>query len=57
MNRKYLLIGACAVTAAAAYFLLRPAPANDVTSSAPPEGGAMVAIQMPLSDVSAYGSI
>jgi len=47
MNRKYLLIGACAVAAAAALFFLRPAPANDVASSAPPEGSAMVAIQMP----------
>ena len=47
MNRKYLLIGACAVAAAAAYILLRPAPINDAANSAPPEGSAMVAIQMP----------
>lgn len=47
MNRNYLLVGACAVAAAAAYILLRPAPANDVVNSAPPEGSAMVAIQMP----------
>lgn len=47
MNRKYLLVGACAVAAAAAYTFLRPAPANDVANSAPPEGSAMVAIQMP----------
>ena len=47
MNRKYLLLGACAVAAAAAYILLRPAPANDVANSAPPEGNAMVAIQIP----------
>lgn len=47
MNRKYLLVGACAVAAAAAYTFLRPAPANDVANSAPPEGSEMVAIQMP----------
>ena len=47
MNRNYLLVGACAVAAAAAYILLRPAPANDVVNTAPPEGSAMVAIQMP----------
>ena len=47
MNRNYLLVGACAVAAAAAYILLRPAPATDVVNSAPPEGSAMVAIQMP----------
>ena len=47
MNRNYLLVGACAVAAAAAYILLRPAPANDVVNSAQPEGSAMVAIQMP----------
>lgn len=47
MNRKYLLIGACAVAAAAAYILLRPAPTTDVASSALSEGSAMVAIQMP----------
>ena len=47
MTRNYLLVGACAVAAAAAYILLRPAPANDVVNSAPPEGSAMVAIQMP----------
>lgn len=47
MNRKHLLIGACAVAAAAAYILLRPAPANEVANSAPSEGSAMVAIQMP----------
>ena len=47
MNRNYLLVGACAVAAAAAYILLRPTPANDVVNSAPPEGSAMVAIQMP----------
>lgn len=47
MNRKYLLIGACAVAAAAVYVLLRPVPANDVAISAPPEGSAIVAIQMP----------
>lgn len=47
MNRKYLLLGACAVAVVAAYILLRPAPANDVAKSAPPEGNAMVAIQIP----------
>lgn len=47
MNQKYLLIGACAVAAAVAYISLRPAPANDVARTAPSEGGAMVAIQMP----------
>ncbi len=48
MNRKNLLVGACAVAAAAAYILLRPAaPTNDVANSAPPESSAMVAIQMP----------
>lgn len=47
MNRKYLLIGACAVAVTAAYMFLRPAPVDGVTQSAPPEGGAMVAIQMP----------
>lgn len=47
MNRKYLLVGACAVAAAAAYTFLRPAPANDVANSAPSEGSAMVEIQMP----------
>ena len=47
MNRKYLLVGASAVAVAAAYILLRPAPANDVANSAPLEGSAIVAIQMP----------
>ncbi len=47
MTRKYLLIGACAVAAAAAYILLRPAPTNDIASTAPIEGNAMVAIQLP----------
>jgi len=49
MNRKYLLIGGCAVAAAAAaYIFLRPASANDVANSATPEGTAIVAIQMPV---------
>ncbi|WP_164662120.1 cytochrome c [Tropicibacter sp. Alg240-R139] len=47
MNQKYLLVGACAVAAAAAYISLRPTPANDDANSAPPEGSAMVATQMP----------
>lgn len=47
MNRKYLLIGTCAVVAIAAYITLRPAPVEDAAQSAPTEGNAMVAIQMP----------
>lgn len=47
MNRKYLSIGACAVVAVAAYITLRPAPVEDTAQSAPTEGDAMVAIQMP----------
>lgn len=47
MNRKYLMVGACAVAAVAAYILLRPTPANDAANSAPPEGSAMVVIKMP----------
>ncbi|MFY2825144.1 cytochrome c [Ruegeria sp. MALMAid1280] len=47
MNRKYLVIGACAVAAVAAYITLRPAPVDDTAQSAPAEGAAMVAIQMP----------
>ena len=47
MNKKYLLIGACVVAVVAAYPILRPGPADDVAQSAPHEGNAMVAIQMP----------
>ncbi|MCT4609238.1 MAG: cytochrome c [Pelagimonas sp.] len=47
MNRKHLLIGACAVAAAVAYILLRPIPTNDVTSSTPPKGSPRVAIHIP----------
>lgn len=47
MNRKYLLVGACAVVAVAAYITLRPAPDGEVAQSAPVEGDAMVSIQMP----------
>ncbi len=47
MNRKYLLIGACAVAATAAYVFMRPAPANDIANSTPAQGSAIVAIQMP----------
>ena len=47
MNLKYLLIGACAVIAAAAYIFLRPALVDDAAQRAPAKGSAMVAIQMP----------
>ena len=47
MNLKYLLIGACAVVAVAAYITLRPAPVEDAAQSAPAEGSAMVVIQVP----------
>ncbi|WP_170336112.1 c-type cytochrome [Ruegeria arenilitoris] len=47
MNRKHLLISACAVAAVAAYITLHPAPVEEVAQSAPTEGDAMVAIQMP----------
>ncbi|MCG7628604.1 cytochrome c [Epibacterium sp. MM17-32] len=47
MNRKYLLIGTCAVVVAAAYITLRPVPVEKAAQSAPDEGNAMVAIQMP----------
>lgn len=47
MNRKYLLIGGCAVVAVAAYIILRSAPVENAEQSAPTEGIAMVAIQMP----------
>ncbi|WP_298855670.1 cytochrome c [uncultured Ruegeria sp.] len=47
MTRKYLLIGACAVVAVAAYITLSPVPVDDAAQSAPVEGDAMVAIQMP----------
>jgi len=47
MNRKHLLIGACAVVAVAAYIFLRPASVDDVARSAPAGRSAMVAIQMP----------
>ncbi|NVO54328.1 c-type cytochrome [Rhodobacteraceae bacterium B1Z28] len=47
MNRKYLLISACAVAAIAAYITLRPAPVEEAAHSALTEGDAMVAIQMP----------
>lgn len=47
MNRKHLLIGACAVAAVAAYITLRPAPVEEAAQSALTEGDAMVAIQMP----------
>ncbi|MBA84200.1 MAG: cytochrome C [Rhodobacteraceae bacterium] len=47
MNRKYLLVGACAAAAVAAYIVLRPAPADDAAQTAAPKDGALVAIQMP----------
>ncbi|WP_299669358.1 cytochrome c [uncultured Ruegeria sp.] len=47
MNRKYLLIGICAVVAVAAYVTLRFAPVDDAVQAAPTKGNAMVAIQMP----------
>ncbi|GAA6165487.1 hypothetical protein NBRC116590_31910 [Pelagimonas sp. KU-00592-HH] len=47
MNRKYLLIGVCAVAAVVAYAFLRPAPVNEAGNPAPLEGGAIVAVQMP----------
>lgn len=47
MNRKYLLIGAGAVAAVAAFVFLQPASSDAVAESASPEGNAMVAINMP----------
>ncbi len=47
MNRKYLLIGACAIAAVAAYTFLRSGPAEETAQSASVEGNAIVAIQMP----------
>jgi len=48
MNRKYLMIGVCAVAAVATYILSRPAPTEEATHSATPEVNALVEIQMPL---------
>lgn len=47
MNQKHLLIGACAVAVIAAYILLRPGPAEDMTQLATPEVSALVEIKMP----------
>ena len=47
MNQKYIVIGACAVAAIAAYIFLRPGPAEEAAQAAPVEGNAIVAIQMP----------
>lgn len=47
MNRKHLLIGACAVAAIAACILLRSGPSDKVAQSAQAKGDAMVAIRMP----------
>lgn len=50
MNKKYIVIGACAVAAVAAYLVLRPGPAEEVAQAAPVEGNPIVAIQMPQID-------
>ncbi len=50
MNRKYFLIGACAVAAIAAFTFLRPEPANKTMQEPAVKGGAMVAVQIPLID-------
>ena len=47
MNRKFVLIGACAVAAVAAYSLLRPNNANYATNATLRGGGEMVAVLMP----------
>ena len=47
MNRKYLVIGVCAVAVAAASIMLRPGTSEIATPSSPAAGDAMVAIQMP----------
>ncbi|MGH1356752.1 MAG: c-type cytochrome [Thalassovita sp.] len=47
MNRKYLMIGACAVVAVASYIFLQPTQGNDDTPSPTVKGDALVAIQMP----------
>lgn len=48
MTRKYLLIGVCAVAVTAAYSILRSGSSDDdVAKSAPLEGNALVAIQLP----------
>lgn len=47
MNRKFLLVGACALAAVAAYSILRPGPADESAQPTPVEGSAIVAIEMP----------
>ena len=54
MNRRYLLIGVCAVAATAAYFLLRPLPADEVAKSVARDGNAIVAVQMPKIEGNAF---
>lgn len=47
MTPKLLVIGACAVAAVAAYFLLKTPAADHVAVSKPSDGNPMVAIKMP----------
>ncbi len=47
MNRKYLMIGACAVVAIAGYIFLQPNQSNDVSPSAPIASNALVTIKVP----------
>ncbi len=47
MKKSYLLIGACAVAALAAFLTLRPGPVEEAAPQGASEGGAIVAIQMP----------
>lgn len=47
MNRKHLLVGACAVAAIAAYAFLRPGPAGERKQPATVNGQAVAAIQIP----------
>ena len=56
MNRKNILIGACAVAAIAVYVFLKPEPSDETAPSASVQGNAIVAIQMPpLGDNAAIG--
>ncbi len=48
MNKNTLLIGACALAAIAAFAFLRPSTDTNAALSAPVEGTAMVAINMPV---------
>lgn len=47
MNTKYLLFGASAVAAIAAFSFLRTEPSQDITQGAPATDTAMLAITMP----------